>query len=66
MIKGVVEREENTFFTGVITAGSCVLKTEEAAIELDTYGKFFCPAGLGNYTIEAEEEVQILECFPPQ
>lgn len=66
VIKGVVERREDTFFTGVVTAGSCVLKTEEAAIELDTYGKFFCPAGLGNYTIEAEDEVQILECFPPQ
>jgi mannose-6-phosphate isomerase len=66
VIKGVVEREETTFFTGVITGGSCVLKTEAATIELDTFGKFLCPAGLGTYTIKADEEVQILECFPPE
>jgi mannose-6-phosphate isomerase len=41
------------------------VKTDEAAIELRTFDKFFCPAGLGPYTIEADEEVQILECFPP-
>jgi mannose-6-phosphate isomerase len=64
-IKGVVQREEDTFFTGVITAGRCVLRTGEAVVELDTYDKFFCPAGLGAYTVEAEEEVHILECFPP-
>jgi len=65
VIQGVLEREESTFFTGVVTAGTCVAKTEEATVELGTFGKFFCPAGLGPYTIEAEEEVQILECFPP-
>jgi mannose-6-phosphate isomerase len=65
VIKGIAKREENTFFTGVVTAGSCVLKTEEVAIELDTFDKFFCPAGLEAYIIEADEEVQILECFPP-
>ena len=65
VITGRVEREENTFYTGVVTSGSCVLKTDAAVIELDTFDKFFCPSGLGNYTIEADEEVQILECFPP-
>jgi mannose-6-phosphate isomerase len=65
VIKGVVEHEESSFFTGVVTAGACKLKTADATIELGTYGKFFCPAGLGTYTIEADEEVQILECFPP-
>ena len=65
VIRGIVEREEDTFFTGVVTSGSCVLRTDAAAIELGTFDKFFCPAGLGAYTIEADEEVQILECFPP-
>jgi mannose-6-phosphate isomerase len=65
VIKGVVERQENTFFTAVVTAGACVVRTDDAVIELDTFDKFFCPAGLGVYTIEADEEVQILECFPP-
>jgi len=66
IIKGVLKREESTFFTGVVTAGRCRLKTGESTIEIDTYGKFFCPAGLGAYTIEADQEVQILECFPPE
>ena len=65
VIKGVVEREENTFFTGVVTKGSCVMKSGASTIALDTFDKFFCPAGLGSYTIVAAEEVQILECFPP-
>jgi mannose-6-phosphate isomerase len=65
VIQGVLEREESTFFTGVVTVGACVVKTDEAAIELRTFDKFFCPAGLGPYTTEADEEVQILECFPP-
>ena len=65
VIKGRVEREENTFYTGVVTSGSCVLKTDAAVVELDTFDKFFCPSGLGSYTIEADEDVHILECFPP-
>ncbi len=65
VIRGLVERCEDTFYTGVVTAGSCIVRTETASIELGTYDKFFCPAGLGRYTIEAGEEVQILECFPP-
>lgn len=65
VIKGTVTRKEDSFFTGVVTAGSCVIKSELASIELGTFDKFFCPAGLGEYTIEADEEVQILECFPP-
>jgi mannose-6-phosphate isomerase len=65
VISGDVEREESTFFTGVVTAGACALRTDEASIELSTFDKFFCPSGLGGYTIEAKEEVQILECFPP-
>ena len=65
VISGSIERQEDTFLTGVITAGACVLRTDTASIELGTFDKFFCPAGLGTYKIEAEDEVQILECFPP-
>ena len=64
-ISGAVQREESSYFTGVVTSGHCVLRTGESEIALDTYGKFFCPAGLGKFTIEADEEVQILECYPP-
>lgn len=65
VISGVVERSEETFYIGVIVSGSCTVRTDKAGIELGKYDKFFCPAGLDTYTIEAHEEVQILECFPP-
>lgn len=65
VLKGLLERTENTFYTAVVTAGSCVLTSAEGAVELGTFDKFFCPAGLGAYTIQSDQEVQILECFPP-
>ncbi len=65
VIRGSVQREENTFFTGVVTSGECIVRTDRHEIKLNTFGKYFCPAGLGSYTIESETEVQILECFPP-
>jgi len=64
-IRGKVEREEASFFTGVVTSGDCVVRTGEHQTKLNTLSKFFCPAGLGSHIIEAEKEVQILECFPP-
>ena len=65
VLKGSLTREENTFFTGVVVDGACVVKTNAGEVKLDTLDKFFCPAGLGSYTIEADAEVHILECFPP-
>ena len=64
-ITGVVQREEKSYFTGVVTSGRCTIKTGESEIRLDTFDKFFCPAGIEAFTVEAEEEVQILECYPP-
>ena len=65
MLTGSLTRQEDGFFTGVVVDGACVIKTESGEVKLDTLDKFFCPAGLGSYTIEAEQEVHILECFPP-
>ena len=65
VLKGALTRQEDTFFTGVVVDGTCVIKTDTCEVKLDTLGKFFCPAGLGPYTIEADDEVHILECFPP-
>jgi len=65
VICGSVKREEDSFFIGVVTGGNCVIKTEDAAVEFGTYDKFFCPAGLGDYMIESQDGVHILECFPP-
>ena len=66
IIRETVEREEQSFFIGVVTSGSGVLKSSGSVVELGTFDKFFCPAGLGLYLIEAESEIQILECFPPE
>lgn len=65
VIKGTIERAEDSFFIGVVTEGRCVVRTDGHAFELNQFSKFFCPAGLGSYTIESETGVQILECFPP-
>jgi mannose-6-phosphate isomerase len=65
VINGIAERAEDSFYIGVVTAGSCAVTTSGSKVELGTYDKFFCPAGLESYTIEAQNEVQILECFPP-
>jgi mannose-6-phosphate isomerase len=65
VIRGMVDRHDDSFFIGVVTEGRCVLKTGKNSVELQQFGKFFCPAGLGDYSIEAEEGVQILECLPP-
>jgi mannose-6-phosphate isomerase len=65
VINGVVTREESSFYIGVVTQGACTLQTGTETIELARYDKFFCPAGLGAYTIESQQGVQILECFPP-
>jgi len=65
VLQGTVNRTEDSFFTGIVTNGSCVIKTDACEIKLDPLDKFFCPAGLGPYTIEANDEVHILECFPP-
>ncbi|QDT01066.1 class I mannose-6-phosphate isomerase [Adhaeretor mobilis] len=64
-ICGSVQRTEDSFFAGVVTSGECIIRTAEHELKLKRLSKFFCPAGLGSYTIEAEREVQILECFPP-
>ena len=65
VLTGKLTRQEGGFFTGVVVEGTCVIKTESSEVKLNTLDKFFCPAGLGPYTIEADHEVQILECFPP-
>lgn len=65
VINGRVDRQDHTSYIGIVTAGSCIVRTDKAVTRLGTFDKFFCPAGLGKYTIEADEEVQILECLPP-
>ena len=44
VIKGIVERRESTFFTGVVTAGSCVLKTEDCCISIATAKQALTPS----------------------
>lgn len=65
VIQGTVERVEDTFFTGIVTDGSCIIRTADHEVSLDTFSTFFCPADLGTYSIETESGVEILECFPP-
>lgn len=66
VIRGTVERAEDSFYIGVVTEGECVVKTDGHECKLNKFSKFFCPAGLGNYTIQSDAGVEILESFPPR
>lgn len=58
-------KSESDFYVGVISAGSCTIKLDEEILVLNKYDKFFCPAGIENITIETDDGVEIIECYPP-
>ncbi len=56
---------EDQCFVGIITKGKAKLSTSSDSAVVDTYDKFFYPAGLGDLIVEPDGEVEILECYPP-
>lgn len=64
-INGTVQKIEDEFFIGIVTKGSCTVKTKSGSIELSQYDTFFCPYGLDEFTIIAHEGAEIIECYPP-
>ena len=64
-IKGNVQKVEDEFFIGVITKGSCTIKTGTESLTLSQYDTFFCPYGLEEFTITSSDGVEIIECYPP-
>ncbi|GAB3485964.1 class I mannose-6-phosphate isomerase [Marinomonas epiphytica] len=64
-ILGVVEKAEKDFYIGIVTKGNCRITLGKQELILNEYDRFFCPAGIESITINSEEAVEILECYPP-
>lgn len=64
-LHGAVTKEEDTFFIAIVTAGSLDVRIGGRIHRLQTYDKFFCPAGLGTLELVPDGAAEILECFPP-
>ncbi len=64
-IKGIIQKVEDEFFIGIISKGSCTIKMQSGTLNLKQYDTFFCPYGLDEFTIIADEGVEIIECYPP-
>lgn len=56
----------NTFGIYIVTAGKVAVETDDERVELNTFEKFFYPAGLPDVTLRpVHGPAQILECLPP-
>ena len=64
-INGAVKKVEDEFFIGIVTKGSCTVKTSHETIELNKFDTFFCPYGLEEFTLISEQGAEIIECYPP-
>ena len=61
-----VFKDENSGVIAIVTSGAVMAETGGQRHRLDTYQKFFLPAGLGPVTFSPlEGPAEILECFPP-
>lgn len=65
ILTDIVTRREDQCFIGIITKGKATLSTPSDELVVNTYDKFFYPAGMGDLKIKPEGEVEILECSPP-
>lgn len=61
-----VVRSEDSFYVGIVTAGTCTVTTGNGeTTTLGRYDKFFCPAGIGPLAFKPAPRAEILECYPP-
>lgn len=63
-VQGEYVRSEDEFFYGVVTAGSGKMRIGDEIIELQQWERFFCPAGVTDFTYESTSGMTILECYP--
>ncbi|MCF3652035.1 class I mannose-6-phosphate isomerase [Synoicihabitans lomoniglobus] len=60
-----ITKAEDSFYIGIVTAGSLELHVGDQSLQLNTYDKFFCPAGLESLELRPHGNAEILECYPP-
>ena len=59
-------RVDDTFSINIVTAGTLDVRVGDKTHHLQTYDKFFCPAGLAPLDLTpTSESARILECLPP-
>ena len=63
-VQGEYIRCEDEFFYGVVTAGSGKMQIGDETIVLQQWERFFCPAGVTDFTYESTSGMTILECYP--
>ncbi|HUR60283.1 MAG TPA: class I mannose-6-phosphate isomerase [Opitutaceae bacterium] len=64
-VAGTVVKDENSAVIAIVTAGTLIAEVAGVAHRINTYEKFFLPAGLGPVKLTAQPHAEILECFPP-
>ena len=62
---GEIQKQEDGFHLGIVTAGTVVVSTGNERHRLNCHEKFLVPAGLGPLTYLPEGTAEILECYPP-
>jgi mannose-6-phosphate isomerase len=66
VLTGPVRKDEDQCFIGIVTKGQVKLSKGDSSRKVETYGKFFYPAGEDSLVIEPVGEAEILECYPPR
>ncbi len=63
-INGSYKRQEEAFFYGVVTEGSGALHTGNEITLLNRWDRFFCPAGIDEFSYQSDISMTVLECYP--
>lgn len=64
-LNAAVSKSETDAYIGIVTAGSCTVRTGGESHRLGLYDRFFCPAGLDALEMAPDPHAVILECYPP-
>lgn len=65
-VKGNFARHQDSFFIGVVTEGSGLMRIDNHVTQLNRWDRFFCPANVSNFEYESVSGMTVLECYPGQ
>jgi mannose-6-phosphate isomerase len=57
-------RTQGSFFFGIVSEGKGYIKIDGELIELNTWERFFLPAGVSSFEYIGKPSMTILECYP--
>ena len=64
-LRTTVVKDETSAVIAIVTRGRVTVSAGGLSHRLQTYQKFFLPAGIGPVTFTPEPEAELLECLPP-